>query len=80
VREAEAGVHEAGTLRLDASRVRAELGWRPRLTLETALAWTVAWYRAWQDEADLLEKTNRQIAAYEGLLQGEAGVGGKPVH
>jgi CDP-glucose 4,6-dehydratase len=68
VREAEAGVHEAGTLRLDASRARAELGWRPRLTLETALAWTVAWYRAWQDEADLLEKTNRQIGEYEGLL------------
>jgi CDP-glucose 4,6-dehydratase len=65
VRDADASVHEAGTLRLDASKAQTALGWRPRLTIETALAWTVEWYRAWQDGEDLWEKTISQIAAYE---------------
>jgi CDP-glucose 4,6-dehydratase len=68
VRDAEPGVHEAGTLRLDASKACAALGWQPRLAIETALAWTVEWYRAWQDGADLREKSSSQIAAYEKLL------------
>jgi CDP-glucose 4,6-dehydratase len=72
VREAESGVHEAAMLRLDASRARAELGWRPQLTIETALTWTVEWYRAWQKGADLLEETNNQIVAYEELLYEQA--------
>jgi CDP-glucose 4,6-dehydratase len=68
VRDADPGVHEAGTLRLDASKAQAELGWQPRLTLSAALAWTVEWYRAWQDGADLPETSSSQIAAYEKLL------------
>ena len=40
-RGAGAGVHEAGTLRLDASKARAELDWQPRLGIARALAWTV---------------------------------------
>lgn len=68
VRDADPGVHEAATLRLDAGKAQAELGWRPLLTIETALAWTVEWYRAWQDGADLLSKCGSQIAAYEKLL------------
>jgi CDP-glucose 4,6-dehydratase len=66
-RDAASGVHEAGILRLDASRARAELGWEPRLRIEQALQWTVDWYRAWQNAADLQEATHAQIAAYEGL-------------
>jgi CDP-glucose 4,6-dehydratase len=68
VRDADPGVHEAGMLRLDASKAQAALGWRPRLTIETALAWTMDWYRAWKDGADLRDKTNNQIGAYETLL------------
>ena len=66
------GVHEAGYLKLDASRARAELGWRPRLRLETALQWVVDWYRAAQQNVDdphaLQAFTFAQIAAYERLL------------
>jgi CDP-glucose 4,6-dehydratase len=40
------GPHEAAHLRLDSSKARAELGWRPRLSLEETLAWTADWYRA----------------------------------
>ena len=42
IRDADAGVHEAGCLKLDAGRARAELNWTPRLRLFEALAWLVA--------------------------------------
>ncbi|HVC46968.1 MAG TPA: CDP-glucose 4,6-dehydratase [Terracidiphilus sp.] len=68
--DAEAGVHEAHMLRLDASKARAELGWRPRLPTETALEWTVSWYRAWQMGAAMRGETLKQIANYERLTAG----------
>lgn len=61
------GVHEAGYLKLDASRARGELGWHPRLGLEEALRSLVAWYRAWQAGEAMQEFTLQQIAAYEQL-------------
>ncbi len=64
-------VHEAGYLKLDASRARADLAWKPRLRLETALQWLVEWYRAWQSGADMHAFTLAQIAAYESLLNPE---------
>lgn len=63
----EPGVHEAGYLKLDASRARAELGWRPKLRLETALAWLVDWYKTHAAGADMRQFTLNQIAAYERL-------------
>jgi CDP-glucose 4,6-dehydratase len=59
--------HEAGYLKLDASRARADLSWHPRLQLETALHWLVDWYKAWQSGADMHQFTLDQIAAYEQL-------------
>jgi CDP-glucose 4,6-dehydratase len=59
------GVHEAGYLKLDASRARADLAWTPHLHLDTALDWLVQWYRAWQSGADMHPFTLAQIAAYE---------------
>lgn len=61
-------VHEAHYLRLDSSRVRAELGWRPRLRIDEALEWTIRWYRSSRKGADLREQSQIQIAAYEELL------------
>lgn len=60
-------VHEAGYLKLDASRARAELDWHPRLQLEAALYWLVAWYQAWQSGQDMYRFTLDQIAVYESL-------------
>lgn len=37
--------HEAHTLRIDAAKARERLGWRPRLDLPTAIAWSAEWYR-----------------------------------
>ena len=63
------GVHEAGYLKLDATRAHSELAWQPRLNLETALHWLVDWYRAWRKGEDMHAFTLAQIAAYEKLLQ-----------
>jgi CDP-glucose 4,6-dehydratase len=67
-RDAKAGVHEAHYLRLDSSRARTELGWQPKLEIESALEWTVSWYRTWRDGGNMLTKTRDQIAKYEQLL------------
>ncbi len=56
--------HEAGQLRLDITRARAELGWQPRWSLVDALAHTVAWHRAWLAGGDMAAASRAQIAAY----------------
>ena len=68
VLDAEPGVHEAGYLKLDASRARAELAWQPQLDLETALHWLVDWYKASQGGAEMHRVTLEQIANYEKLV------------
>ena len=58
-------LHEAHLLRLDSSKARVELGWKPRLTLSKALAMTVDWYRARLDGKDMQNVTLAQIQAYQ---------------
>ena len=57
--------HEAGLLRLDCSKARAALGWRPGLTLDQALDWIVAWHKAVGGGADARAVTRAQIADYQ---------------
>lgn len=66
-RDQDAGAHEAQYLRLDASKARFELGWKPRLTIETAVEWTSHWYRSWRDGKNMAEFTAKQITEYETL-------------
>jgi CDP-glucose 4,6-dehydratase len=58
--------HEAPTLRLDASKAREILGWRPLLDFDETTDWTAQWYRAFAAGADLREATLRQVDAYLG--------------
>ncbi len=67
VRDSEPGAHEANYLRLDSSKARAELKWRPRLGIESALEWTASWYRASARGEDMHTFTLEQIARYESL-------------
>lgn len=60
-------VHEAHFLKLDSSKARAELHWRPRFNTETALEWTLDWYRACDMQQDMRRMTEEQIAAYANL-------------
>jgi len=60
---------EAGVLRLDNSLARAELGWKPRWSLEEAIKKTVAWYKVSSRCADLNTFTLDQIRSYEAAVQ-----------
>jgi CDP-glucose 4,6-dehydratase len=60
-----AGPHEAGLLAVDASKARARLGWRPRLTLRDALGWTVDWHRRHGSGEDARRLVLAQISEYE---------------
>lgn len=56
--------HEAGLLMLDSRRAHEVLAWRPRWSLEQALASTVAWQRHWHAGADMQATTRAQIDTY----------------
>src|SRR5439155_8835404 len=63
----DSGPHEAAALRLDCTKARTELRWRPVLGLDRTLDMTAAWYReAASGSAE--QVTDRQIAEYEQLL------------
>jgi CDP-glucose 4,6-dehydratase len=68
IRDSVPSVHEDHVLRLDASKARAEIGWQPRLKIETALEWTTTWYRAWDESDSMADFTEKQIYQYEELL------------
>jgi CDP-glucose 4,6-dehydratase len=56
--------HEAHNLRLDSSKARMRLGWRPRWCLVKALEKTVAWDAAWRQGEDIRAVSLAQIADY----------------
>ncbi|MGZ4350983.1 MAG: CDP-glucose 4,6-dehydratase [Solirubrobacteraceae bacterium] len=53
--------HEAAYLKLDSSRARLRLGWRPLVPLEAALPSIVDWYEAFAAGADMRETTLGQL-------------------
>lgn len=60
-RDADPGPPESTFLKLDASKARAHLGWRPKLDLETTLRWIVDWTRKYEAGADMREVTYADI-------------------
>lgn len=54
--------HEAGILRLDSTKARTRLGWRPRHDLDEAVSRTIAWYRADHAGDPVREVMDAQIA------------------
>jgi CDP-glucose 4,6-dehydratase len=53
--------HEAAYLKLDSSRARLRLGWRPLVRLDAALASIVDWHQALVAGADMRSVTLRQL-------------------
>jgi CDP-glucose 4,6-dehydratase len=58
--------HETAELRVDAAKARSQLRWRPRLDFDTALSWTIDWYRQWHAGADAVALCRAQIERYLG--------------
>lgn len=57
--------HEAGVLRLDIARARAELGWQLDWSVKQALQATVDWHRAWLAGRDMQSYTLSQIRSFQ---------------
>lgn len=64
--------HEASVLKLDSSKARTRLGWRPRWDLETALRKTVEWHQGWRRGEDMRKSSLSQIRAYEAAIKDES--------
>ena len=60
--------HEASVLRLDTSKARVKLGWRPALSIDETLAWTSEWALSHQSGQDMCAVTCRQIDRYRELV------------
>jgi CDP-glucose 4,6-dehydratase len=63
-REQEEQPHEDSYIKLDSTKARVKLGWRPALRLKTGLLWIVEWMKAYQTGADLRRITEAQIRTY----------------
>jgi CDP-glucose 4,6-dehydratase len=73
---AEPQPREATVLKLDSSRAKGILGWRPVWVLEDGLAETVTWYRSLRERADIGRVCVDQIHRYEArLLAGSSSQG-----
>ncbi len=59
--------HEANFLKLDCSKARNLLSWRPRLSLEQSLRWVTDWYRGFSTGSSAAELCLSQIAAFEAI-------------
>jgi CDP-glucose 4,6-dehydratase len=62
--DGDAGMPEAGLLRLDTARARSQLGWRPILPLEEGLDLTMTWYRRAAEGHGMATTTDEQINHY----------------
>lgn len=60
-------VHEASELALDSGKARAELSWRPALSLERTLDWVVEWYKGLARGGNARALTVDQVGRYQAL-------------
>lgn len=60
-------LHEAGVLKVNASKARRRLDWLPALRLEAGIDWTIAWYKKVLGGEPALIITEAQIDRYREL-------------
>ena len=58
---ADGGPHEAHFLKLDCSKIKAALGWKPRWHIAEAVEKTVEWAKAWGEDADMRAVSEKQV-------------------
>jgi CDP-glucose 4,6-dehydratase len=61
--------HEANYLKLDISKAKSQLGWKPVWNLDQALEKIIDWHKAWLSRADMRSLCEQQIAAYQSDTQ-----------
>jgi CDP-glucose 4,6-dehydratase len=55
-------LHETTMLKLDSSKARRQLGWRPALSINEQLKMTAEWYRAFREQKKVISQ--QQLEAY----------------
>ena len=60
----DASLHEAASLQLDCSKARRSLPWEPKVDLDTALQWTVDWYRRFHQGDNARALCRQQIGQF----------------
>lgn len=53
--------HEAGLLKLDVSKAKAELNWAPKMNANEAVRNTINWYKEFYKKGDITDYTTKQI-------------------
>ncbi|MBN1169546.1 CDP-glucose 4,6-dehydratase [Candidatus Micrarchaeota archaeon] len=61
--------HETAVLKLDASKAKKLLGWKPLLGISEALDWTLGWYLDYYNGNDAKSLTDKQIDKYLEMLK-----------
>lgn len=53
--------HEASFLKLDCTKLKGKFGWKPVWHVDKTVQATVEWYKAWNENQDLNQVTEKQI-------------------
>lgn len=61
------GPHEANFLKLDCSKIKTALNWKPHWHIQDALEKTVEWTRVWMEGGDIPAVMQKQIREYLGV-------------
>ncbi len=64
VNQYDGGPHEATFLKLDCSKLKTTLGWRPHWNLDTAMEKVVEWSKVWAAGKDVRPVMDRQIEEF----------------
>lgn len=66
VDKSDGGPHEAGFLKLDCTKIKTELGWKPVWDINDAMDKLCEWYLAYSKNEDVKMVTRKQIEEYNG--------------
>ena len=58
--------HEANFLKLDCSRIKNKLGWKPSIHIDKAVEMTVEWFKCYLAQEDIIRFTQQQICDFMG--------------
>lgn len=64
INQNEGGPHEAGFLKLDCSKAKFNLGWKPVWDIEKAIEKTVEWYKVFEHQGNVAECMDMQILEF----------------
>lgn len=65
----QSGLHESRYLRLDSSKAKREIGWRPFLTFDETIELTANWYRRYLNGENAAALLDEQIYRYEQIIE-----------